>query len=121
MLKIIFTILSLLSTIVGLVLILASDLLTDDNMSLGIATAGMIMASGGSLTFFIIILQHNCPNNVDRNVDQIERLETNFNVNDFLYPVYPDNSVYYGNVHGNIQTNEHIIPGPSAPPLYQEP
>lgn len=122
-------ILSLLCLISGLILIMVGFERSDgnSNLPLDIIIPGVLLSSSSFLIFFTMILYHNSH---QEDIEEIQTLETNFNVNDFLYPVYPDGSVQYhdhqNNHENNHESNNHEsnnhenIALPSAPPLYQD-
>ena len=106
----------------GLILIMIGFERSDgnSNLPLDIIIPGIILSSSGLLVFFFVIVHHNSQTYHNY---EIQTLETNFNVNDFLYQVYPDGSVQYGNNHegNNHESNNYEnIALPSAPPLYQD-
>lgn len=107
--KVASVILSLLCLISGLILIMFGFEKSDGKIPLDIVIPGVILASLGLLIFFVSMIYYN-HNSQNQHIDDPPRLENNFNVNDFLYPVYPDGSINYEDDKNNIK--------PSAPPLY---
>ena len=101
--KVASVILSLLCLISGLILIMVGFERSDgnSNLPLDIIIPGVLLSSSSFLIFFTMILYHNSH---QEDIEVIQTLETNFNVNDFLYPVYQNGSVQYGN---NYESNNY--------------